>query len=145
MVQPITRNGGMPCARLASELEAHQEPVDRTGKDTGTGHILISDWNVTLLTSLPYIDNLAHVGGFVSGILAGLLLLPKIYFGIWDRRLKQFGMIISIPGLVLFFWYFLTAFYAGENNCTWCQYFNCIPGMPWCAQKFDSVVTSLKS
>jgi Rhomboid family len=82
-----------------------------------------------LLGTLPGIDNLAHVGGFVTGMFAGFLLLPKIYFGVWDRRIKQIFMFLAIPLLAGFTYVFLVSFWNGENQCTWCKYFNCIPGM----------------
>jgi membrane associated rhomboid family serine protease len=87
---------------------------------------------------LPYVDNLAHVGGFLFGLLAGLLLMPKIYFGRWDKRRKRILMILAIPALVVFFYIFVTSFYSANTGklCEFCKYFNCIPGMPWCEQKW---------
>eukprot|EP00842_Homolaphlyctis_polyrhiza_P006158 jgi/Hompol1/6543/HPOL_005018-RA len=94
-----------------------------------------------LLGTLPYIDNLAHVGGFASGICLGILFMPKIYFGKWDRRRKLSLMIIAFPLLVIFYALFIKSFYDGANGCVWCKYFNCLPGMPWCDQKFNSVTS----
>jgi hypothetical protein len=90
------------------------------------------------LIRLPGVDNLAHVGGFVTGILAGLLLLPKIYFGMWDRRIKQTFMVLAIPLMAIFIYIFFASFQSGENKCSWCKHFNCIPGMPWCETKSRS-------
>ena len=36
------------------------------------------------LGTLPYVDNVAHVGGFVNGILAALIFIPYITFGKFD-------------------------------------------------------------
>jgi hypothetical protein len=92
-----------------------------------------------LVGTLPYVDNLAHVGGFVFGLLAGILIMPKIYFGKWDRRRKLFLMILAAPGILILAYIFTKSFYDSYNFCTFCQYFNCIPGMPWCDQKFSTV------
>ena len=97
------------------------------------GMILVS----FLVGMLPGVDNLAHVGGFIFGILSGLIFMPKIYFGIWDRRRKVFATFLAVPLLVLAFGLFAYSFYTGAQICPWCQYFNCIPGMPWCASKFN--------
>lgn len=86
--------------------------------------------------TLPYVDNNAHVGGFVFGILAGLLLMPKIYYGKWDRVIKQFFMTIALPLAAILLYFFLNNFYTGYNFCPGCKYFNCITGMPWCDQKW---------
>lgn len=91
-----------------------------------------------MIGTLPYIDNLAHVGGFMFGIMSGLLIMPKIYYGKWDRRRKQFLMLAALPALGVCFYIFLSNFYHGDNFCTFCKYFNCIPGMPWCDQKFTA-------
>ena len=92
-----------------------------------------------LLGTLPYVDNLAHVGGFISGLMAGILFMPKIYFGKWDKRRKLLFMILAVPALATYFTFTTKSFYDGTNSCEWCKYFNCIPGMPWCDQKFNSV------
>ena len=36
------------------------------------------------LGTLPYVDNVAHVGGFFNGILAALIFIPYITFGKFD-------------------------------------------------------------
>ncbi|KAJ3306612.1 hypothetical protein HDV03_004741 [Kappamyces sp. JEL0829] len=86
---------------------------------------------------LPYVDNNAHVGGFIFGFFAGLLFMPKIYYGKWDRRIKQFCMFLSFPVILILGYVFLLNFYASVNFCPGCKYFNCIPGLPWCDQKFS--------
>ena len=87
----------------------------------------------------PYIDNFAHVGGFFSGILAGLIFMPTIHFGKWDKIRKRVLMVLSIPALGVAMWLMLKSFYdTSTNDCSFCKYVNCIPGMPWCAQKWGA-------
>ncbi|TPX46696.1 hypothetical protein SeLEV6574_g03088 [Synchytrium endobioticum] len=86
---------------------------------------------VTIIISLgiglfPYVDNFAHVGGFFSGILAGLIFMPTIHFGKWDKIRKRFLMLISIPITAVVMWLMLRSFYNGSSG-------DC---MPWCAQKW---------
>ena len=88
-----------------------------------------------LIGTLPGVDNNAHVGGFVFGILSGLLLMPKIYYGKWDRRLKQLGMAVAIPAAAVLLYLFLNSFYTNFNFCPGCKYFNCVPSLPWTPYK----------
>ncbi|RUS26182.1 hypothetical protein BC938DRAFT_471124 [Jimgerdemannia flammicorona] len=64
---------------------------------------------------LPWLDNFAHIGGFFTGMFAGILLIPAIHFskahrlGIWIAR------IISLPILVCIFYFGITNFYSGKD------------------------------
>lgn len=90
---------------------------------------------------LPGVDNNAHVGGFIYGILAGILFMPKIYYSKWDKRVKYFFMILSVPLLVIITYLLANQFYFSSNTdfCQACNYFNCIPQiMPWCNQKIPN-------
>ncbi|KAI8817544.1 rhomboid family-domain-containing protein [Fimicolochytrium jonesii] len=96
-----------------------------------------------MIGMLPYIDNFAHIGGFATGILAGLVFMPTIHFGKWDRMRKRILMGVAFPGLVLVLFFMVRGFYDATATCTWCKYLNCIPGMPWCDQKWSvATVTS---
>ena len=88
-----------------------------------------------LIGTLPGVDNNSHVGGFVFGILSGLILMPKIYFGKWDRRLKKMGMAAAVPITAFLLYLFINSFYANVNFCPKCIYFNCVPGLPWTSIK----------
>ncbi|KAJ3088477.1 hypothetical protein HK102_008647 [Quaeritorhiza haematococci] len=90
--------------------------------------------------TLPFIDNFAHFGGFIFGFVAGLIFLPQLHFGKWDRRRKLFFQIVAVPVLVVLIFLLAKGFVDGNTaeKCTWCKYINCIPGMPWCEQKWAS-------
>ena len=93
---------------------------------------------VTIVASLsvgllPYIDNFSHVGGFIIGLLTGLLILPTINFGKWDRRWKICARSFSIPILITFYTYLVVNFYTGtQSDCPWCKYMDCLPILGWC-------------
>jgi len=81
------------------------------------------------LGTLPYVDNVAHVGGFVNGILAALIFIPYITFGKFDAWRKRILLIISIPVLLVLFIIQFLIFYLVQNSefCQDCKYFDCIP------------------
>lgn len=90
---------------------------------------------------LPGIDNFAHLGGFLTGIAAGLCFLPINAFGRWDRRRKLFfRFVLGVPGVFALFTTLILVFITGNVNCPWCKYLNCIPGMPWCESKWNPTV-----
>ncbi|KAI8851687.1 rhomboid family-domain-containing protein [Chytridium lagenaria] len=94
-----------------------------------------------LIGMLPFIDNFAHVGGFFCGIFAGLIFMPTIHYSKADGRVKITLMILSIPVIILIYVFLFRGFYTGQNDCPWCKYINCIPGMPWCEQKWNQNIT----
>jgi len=90
---------------------------------------------------LPYIDNYAHLGGFITGIFLGILIVLNIpSLSLWKRRT---GFIIRAIGgllfLATFIGLFLVLYLVKEPVSIWCsgcKYFNCIPniknGIDWC-------------
>lgn len=79
--------------------------------------------------TLPFIDNLANLGGFVFGIPAAIIFLPYITFGNVDAWRKRILLIICIPLLIVMFAVGLIVFYLVPDTdfCEGCHYFNCIP------------------
>lgn len=77
---------------------------------------------------LKFVDNFAHVGGFITGIFTGLIFMPTIIFGKWDLRRKRFLKVISVPILIgIFIWVFSTFYKQESNTCKWCKYVTCVP------------------
>ncbi|KAG0202473.1 hypothetical protein BGX33_009686 [Mortierella sp. NVP41] len=81
---------------------------------------------------LPFLDNFAHIGGFIAGILTGLVFMPVVYFSKRDKYIKLGLRIIALPLIVMIIVLGLTNFYKGANNCSWCKYLSCLPINGWC-------------
>ena len=77
---------------------------------------------------LPYVDNFAHIFGFLYGFLLAFVFLPYIHFGRRDRNRKRVQIIVSavafvgltVVGLWLFYYY-------QDINLTFLSYLNCLP------------------
>lgn len=84
-----------------------------------------------LLGLLPWIDNFAHVFGFVFGFLLSYALLPFITFGPYDRRRKivlVWVCMVSAAGMLCAL---VALFYAAPAyECAACAYFTCLPLAP---------------
>ncbi|KAF9375931.1 hypothetical protein CPC16_000447 [Podila verticillata] len=81
---------------------------------------------------LPFLDNFAHIGGFIGGILTGLVFLPVVYFSKRDKYIKLGLRFIALPMIVLVLVLLITNFYKGNNTCSWCKYLSCLPINGWC-------------
>ena len=85
---------------------------------------------VTALGTLPYIGNFVHIGGFVFGIFASLVFLPRSNF----RRFQTMALYTCFKGvfalllaaLAIVFCIFF-AFDKKSKFCSWCQYLDCVP------------------
>ncbi|XP_049869020.1 inactive rhomboid protein 1 isoform X1 [Pectinophora gossypiella] len=84
-----------------------------------------------LLGLLPWIDNFAHVFGFVFGFLLAYALLPFITFGPYERRRKivlVWVCLVSAGGMLCAL---VALFYAAPAyECAACAYFTCLPFAP---------------
>lgn len=92
---------------------------------------------------LPFIDNYAHIGGFVMGLLTGVLFVPYIgqsLLGVNDEgqrllneekrafRIYHIGsMVVAFLAIIAYFLLFFLLFYDVQPTCTNCRYVNCIP------------------
>lgn len=86
---------------------------------------------------LPWIDNFAHVCGFVSGFFLSFAFLPYISFGRSDTYRKR----VQICGFLLVFLGLLSTlavlFYVYPVKCDWCEYLTCVPVTDTFCERYD--------
>ncbi|XP_076650881.1 rhomboid-5 isoform X3 [Halictus rubicundus] len=84
--------------------------------------------SLLVLGILPWVDNYAHLFGFIFGFLAAYALMPFISFGHYDRRRKIWLIWICMILIVVLFTLLLALFYnVPVYECEVCKLFNCIP------------------
>ncbi|KPJ08199.1 Inactive rhomboid protein 1 [Papilio machaon] len=84
-----------------------------------------------LLGLLPWIDNFAHVFGFVFGFLLSYALLPFITFGPYERRRKIILVWVCLISALGMLCSLIALFYAAPAyECSVCAYFTCLPFAP---------------
>lgn len=77
---------------------------------------------------LPWIDNFAHIGGFLFGFLTSFVILPHVNFSEEDRIAKLVVQIAcGVLSVVLFALLFIVFYLAQGSTCENCIYINCIP------------------
>jgi len=85
---------------------------------------------------LPLIDNFSHIGGFVMGILTGLIFLPSIIFSDKDEKIKQTLKIVAIfLAVALWVWAGLQ-FFRDSKPCEWCQNLSCPKFISTCKSRY---------
>jgi len=78
---------------------------------------------------IPYVDNFAHIGGFLMGLLVSMILYPIISTSkrhtaiVWGLRS------VAIALAVVLFVVLIRNFYSSDPYaaCSWCRYLSCIP------------------
>ena len=106
----------------------------------------------------PYVDNFAHIGGFVIGTTTAFIIIPYIKYLRHDRvsrlgRRWQCGrvmccVVVFLPLLLSLFLIGFIVFYQTQNTefCSWCHYINCIPYVKgFCEEGFSSLVEATKN
>ncbi|XP_023567296.1 inactive rhomboid protein 1 isoform X1 [Octodon degus] len=86
---------------------------------------------------LPWIDNFAHISGFISGLFLSFAFLPYISFGKFDLYRKRCQIIIFqavflglLAGLVILFYFY-------PVRCEWCEFLTCIPFTDKFCEKYE--------
>lgn len=77
---------------------------------------------------LPWIDNYAHIFGFLFGLLLSFAILPYITFGSEDQRRKLIIKITCIVLVIVLYVILFVVFYVTPiRECSGCRYLNCVP------------------
>ncbi|MPC31439.1 Inactive rhomboid protein 1 [Portunus trituberculatus] len=87
-------------------------------------------WTLTffLVGLLPWVDNYAHIFGFIFGFLLSYALLPFVSFGPYDRRRKVLLIWVCLVAVVVMLTALIILFYVTPiYECKICEYLNCIP------------------
>ncbi|XP_037073869.1 inactive rhomboid protein 1-like [Pollicipes pollicipes] len=77
---------------------------------------------------LPWVDNYAHIFGFIVGFLLSYALLPYVSFGPYDRARKKVLIAVCVTTVTLLVLFLLVLFYVTPfYECPVCEYLNCLP------------------
>ncbi|KAM0792842.1 hypothetical protein ACM66B_002608 [Microbotryomycetes sp. NB124-2] len=78
---------------------------------------------------VPGIDNFAHLGGMLMGLLVAIVLLPVIHESKAHRIVFWVLRIMAMPLIVVLFVVLVRNFYTSDpgSSCSWCRYLSCIP------------------
>ncbi|KAF9507865.1 hypothetical protein BS47DRAFT_1303472 [Hydnum rufescens UP504] len=78
---------------------------------------------------IPGIDNFAHMGGLLMGLLCAIILYPVISPTKRHSILMWSARIAAIPLAVVLFVVLIRNFYKADpfSSCNWCRYLSCIP------------------
>lgn len=81
-----------------------------------------------LIGLFPWVDNYAHLFGFMFGFLASFVLMPYVNFNVLGRKGRIVSAIVCLLLLVAMMLSLLLLFYNFPiSRCKNCHLFNCIP------------------
>nr|XP_034960439.1 inactive rhomboid protein 2 [Zootoca vivipara]XP_034960441.1 inactive rhomboid protein 2 [Zootoca vivipara]XP_034960442.1 inactive rhomboid protein 2 [Zootoca vivipara] len=86
---------------------------------------------------LPWIDNIAHIFGFLSGLLLSFAFLPYITFGTMDKYRKRVMIIVSMLVFVGLFASLVIWLYVYPINWHWIEHLTCLPFTDRFCEKYD--------
>uniref|UniRef100_A0A673Y8K5 Inactive rhomboid protein n=1 Tax=Salmo trutta TaxID=8032 RepID=A0A673Y8K5_SALTR len=86
---------------------------------------------------LPWIDNFAHIFGFISGFFLSFAFLPYISFGRMDMYRKRLQIIVFLVVFLGLFAGLVVLFYVYPIKCDWCELLTCIPFTDKFCEKYD--------
>jgi membrane associated rhomboid family serine protease len=78
---------------------------------------------------IPYVDNFVHLGGFLMGLLVGMIFYPIISVTKRHRLVVWSLRLLAIPLTIILFVVLTRNFYTSDPYaaCSWCRYLSCIP------------------
>ncbi|KAM9857518.1 inactive rhomboid protein 2-like [Aulostomus maculatus] len=86
---------------------------------------------------LPWIDNIAHIFGFLSGMLLSFAFLPYVTFGTFDKYRKRILIAVSLVAYVGLFSSLIVWFYIYPINWHWLEHLTCLPFTSKFCEKYD--------
>ncbi|MBN3307552.1 RHDF2 protein, partial [Amia calva] len=86
---------------------------------------------------LPWIDNIAHIFGFLSGLLLSFSFLPYVTFGSFDQIRKRVLIIFSLLGFLGLFSSLIVWFYFYPIHWHWLEHLTCLPFTSKFCEKYD--------
>ncbi|NXG55913.1 RHDF2 protein, partial [Hemiprocne comata] len=86
---------------------------------------------------LPWIDNIAHLFGFLSGLLLSFAFLPYITFGTVDKYRKRAMIIVSLLVFMGLFASLVVWLYVYPVNWRWVEYLTCLPFTSKFCEKYE--------
>uniref|UniRef100_A0A669DI62 Inactive rhomboid protein n=1 Tax=Oreochromis niloticus TaxID=8128 RepID=A0A669DI62_ORENI len=86
---------------------------------------------------LPWIDNIAHIFGFLSGLLLSFAFLPYVTFGTFDKYRKRILIAVSLLAYVGLFASLIVWFYIYPINFHWLEHLTCLPFTNKFCEKYD--------
>ncbi|XP_054459647.1 inactive rhomboid protein 2-like [Anoplopoma fimbria] len=86
---------------------------------------------------LPWIDNIAHIFGFLSGLLLSFAFLPYITFGTFDKYRKRILIAVSMVTYIGLFSSLIVWFYIYPINWHWLEHLTCLPFTNKFCERYD--------
>uniref|UniRef100_A0A8C5H2P3 Inactive rhomboid protein n=1 Tax=Gouania willdenowi TaxID=441366 RepID=A0A8C5H2P3_GOUWI len=86
---------------------------------------------------LPWIDNIAHIFGFISGLLLSFAFLPYVTFGTFDKYRKRIQIVVSLLVYTALFASLIVWFYFYPINWHWLEHLTCLPFTNKFCEKYD--------
>ncbi|KAF9462142.1 hypothetical protein BDZ94DRAFT_752247 [Collybia nuda] len=78
---------------------------------------------------IPFVDNFAHLGGFLMGLLVGTTFYPVISISKRHRLIMWGFRLVAIPLAIILFVVLMRNFYTSDPYaaCSGCRYLSCFP------------------
>ncbi|KAI1896730.1 hypothetical protein AGOR_G00097810 [Albula goreensis] len=86
---------------------------------------------------LPWIDNIAHIFGFLSGLLLSFAFLPYVTFGTFDKYRKRVLILLSLLVYVGLLSSLVVWFYIYPIHWHWLEHLTCLPFTSKFCEKYD--------